>query len=81
MELDGDHLGTGPDQRRGQRTEAGTDVENEFARFDPGSVHDALGPRLSSGCHPQAPLACPEPGTTDHHEVHIHGVDPRPVMA
>jgi hypothetical protein len=29
--------------------------------------------RLSSGCHPQAPRACPEPGTTDHHkEVHDH---------
>jgi hypothetical protein len=29
--------------------------------------------RLSSGCHPQAPLPGPEPGTTDHHkEVHVH---------
>ena len=61
VELYGDHLGSGPNQRRGQRTETGTDVENELTGSDPGGVHDALGPttieRMPSPGTPRLPGA------------------------
>lgn len=61
MEFDGDHPGTGPNQRRGQRTESGPDVEDELARFDAGFVHDPLSPttieRMPSPGTPRLPGA------------------------
>jgi len=59
VEFDSDHLGTGPNQWRGQRTQSGPDVEDEFTGSDPGRVHDLLGPttieRMPSPGTPRLP--------------------------
>jgi hypothetical protein len=59
VEFNGDNLGSGPDQRRRQRTQSGSDVEDELTGFDPGIVHDPLGPttieRMPSPGAPRLP--------------------------
>ena len=61
MEFDRDYLGTGPDERSSQRTESGPDVEDKLTGFNPGRVHNPLGPttieRMPSPGTPRLPGA------------------------
>jgi hypothetical protein len=62
MEFDGDHPGAGPDQRRGQCAESGTDIQNELTGPHLGGVDDPLRPPAIERMPSPGPPILPGPG-------------------